>query len=54
MDMLIVSVIFLIGAIVYERYITFKINRKYEEMNRFYMAELVELKRTVNRRENLN
>lgn len=54
MDMLIVSVIFLIGAIVYERYITFKINRKYEEMNKFYMAELVELKRRVNRRDNIN
>ena len=54
MDMLTVCVIFLIGAIVYDRYNTFKVNRKYEEMNRFYMAELVKLKRTVNRRENLN
>lgn len=54
MEMLIVCVIFLIGAIVYEKYNTFKVNRKCEEMNRFYRAELAELKRTVNRRGNLN
>ena len=45
MDMLIVSVIFLIGAIVYERYNTFKINKESEEMNRLYRAEIAELKR---------
>ena len=54
MDMLIVSVIFLVGAIVYERYNTFKVNRECEEMNRLYRAEIAELKRRVNRRENLN
>ena len=53
MDMILL-LIFLIGAIMYERYNTFKINKESEEMNRLYRAEIAELKRRVNRRENTN
>lgn len=50
MDMILLLIL-LVGAIMYTQYNTFKVNRECEEMNRFYRAELEELKRRVNRRE---